>query len=68
MVAHDEVAALVGGPIPDGVYARSWWSGTAGVALRRRIRAAGWRVARMDEGVNATITFVRLPPGAPVDV
>ena len=63
-----DVAVRVGAPIPDAVYARSWWSGTGGGALRRRIRATGWWVARMHEGVDATITFERLSPAAPEDV
>ena len=60
-ISFAEVAALAGVPIPDAAYAHSYWLQRERGRLRRRLRAAGRRMVGMQEGVNATITFERLP-------
>ncbi len=60
-ITFAEVAVLAGVPIPDAAYAHAYWLRSERSALRRRLRAAGWRIAGMHEGVDAAITFVRLP-------
>ncbi len=61
-ISLEELAALAAVAIPDSAYARAyWWRLTPGT-IRHRLRAAGWQVERMHEGIHATITFVRLPP------
>ena len=66
-ISFAEVAALADVPIPDAAYAHSYWLRQERSALRRRLQAAGWRMAGMQEGVNATITFERRPPSAPAE-
>ena len=66
-ITLNEVAALAEVPIPDAAYAWSYWSSPARSPLRRRLRAAGWRVAAMHEGICATISFERLSPDAPAE-
>ena len=56
------VAALAGTPIPDAAYAHEYWLRQGRRTLRRRLQTAGWQMAGMQEGMDATITFVRLPP------
>ena len=61
-IAFAEVAALTDVPIPDAAYAHPYWLQRNRGPLRQRLQAAGWRIVGMQEGVNATITFMRLPP------
>ncbi len=61
-ITFAEVAALAGTPIPDAAYAHEYWLRQERSALRRHLQAAGWQIAGMQEGVDATITFVRLSP------
>ncbi len=60
-ITFAEVAVLAGVPIPDAAYAHGYWLRQGRRTLRRRLQTAGWQMAGMHEGVDATITFVRLP-------
>ena len=56
----DEVAALVGAPLPRSVMSRSYWRLRTPKAMGSRLRAAGWWVAQFEpRGPTTTITFIR---------
>ena len=56
----DEVATLVGAPLPCSVASRSYWRLRTPKAMGSRLRAAGWWVAQFEpRGPTTTITFIR---------
>ena len=56
----DEVAMLVGVPLPPGASTRGYWHARAPKAVGHRLRAAGWWVTQVQRrGDETTITFIR---------
>jgi hypothetical protein len=54
-----ELEALIGGAVPVGASAPTWWANAARTFQGRAWRNAGWRVQHADVYLQ-TVTFVRV--------
>ena len=56
----DEVAALVGAPLPRAAASRTYWRARASKGMGQRLRAAGWWVVNFEHRwPETTLTFMR---------
>ena len=56
----DDVAVLVGAPLPHGASTRGYWHARGPNAMGQRLRAVGWWVTQVQHrGAAMTITFTR---------
>ena len=57
-----ELETLLGAPLPDEAWLRTWWTNAPGVPHARAWLRAGWRVRWVRRsGDQAAVTFSRLP-------
>ena len=56
----DDVATIVGAPLPPGTSSRGYWHVRSPNVMGYRLRAAGWWVSRLKQrGDVTTLTFTR---------